>query len=424
MPQDRKDKLALIVENANTKLIEIINEAVILGYNKSYSKARVINLIDETTNELKKENASDTLIESTKLALQKAFMKEWLQVIVILRENAKNDDLGLIGEQIKKMETNTPMDLRGGKGITIDIVDKEGKPVIGLANAQINNLRDFVTDSRLGGTARYVDYKTLLQNSLLEVKNKLANGSLTLTDSLGRVKSIRNMAEIETRYKMINEDLQRQGVKQGEFLVASSHEDSSRRCQIWQGRIYIMDLDINSRPMGQFNPKNPPTPNIIGYIDGKPYYSLLQACENGFLSYNCQHRLIKYYKGASPIEYSNSSVKKARELTIKQRSMENTIRHWKRKERLSNDSIEVNRKDTPYIQDGKWFVNGADTGIKASEHSLELKSISRVQTDTTTDKKYTVAMTNMWQDRYHQFSHKNNLPEYTWRTMITDYERK
>ena len=134
--------------------------------------------------------------------------------------------------------------------------------------------------------------------------------------------------------------------------------------------------------------------------------------------------MIKYYKGASPIEYSNSSVKKARELTIKQRSIESTIRHWKRKERLSNDSIEVNRKDTPYIQDGKWFVNGVDTKIKASEHSLELKSISRVQTDTTTDKKYTVAMTNMWQDKYHAFSHKNNLPEYTWRTMITDYERK
>ena len=420
---DRKDKLALIVENANTKLIEIINEAVVLGYNKSYSKARVINLIDETTNELKKENASDTLIESTKLALQKAFMKEWLQVIVILRENAKNDDLGLIGEQIKKMETNTPMDLRGGKGITIDIVDKEGKPVVGLADAQINNLRDFVTDSRLGGTARYVDYKTLLQNSLLEVKNKLANGSLTLTDSLGRVKSVRNMAEIETRYKMINEDLNRQGITKGQFVIASSHQDASKRCSFWQGKIYLMDLDINSRPMGQYK-GGTPTQTILGYIDGKPYYSLLQACENGFLSYNCQHRLIKYYKGASPIQYSNSSVKKARELTIKQRSMENTIRHWKRKERLSNDSIEVNRKDCPYIQNGKWFVNGADTGIKASEHSLELKSISRVQTDTTTDKKYTVAMTNMWQDRYHQFSHKNNLPEYTWRTMITDYERK
>lgn len=420
---EKEDKLALIVENANTKLIEIINEAVILGYNKNYSKVRVINLIDETTKELEDNNASDVLIQSTKIALQKAFMKEWLQVIVILREKAKNDDLGLIGKQIQAMETNTPMDLRGGNGITLDIVDKEGKPVIGLANAQINNIRDFVTDTRLGGTARYVDYKTLLQNSLLEVKNKLADGSLTLMDSLGRVKSVRNMAEIETRYKMINEDMARQGVKQNDFVIASSHEDASERCSWWQGKIYLMDLDVNSRPMGQYK-GHKPNQTILGYIDGKPYYSLLQACENGFLSFNCQHRLIKYYKGASPIQYSNSSVKKARELTIKQRTMENTIRHWKRKERLSDNTLKVNRKDNPYIQNGKWFVNGNDTGIKASEHSLELKSISRVQVDSTTDKEYTVAMTNMWQDKYSQFSRDNKLPEYRWRTMITDYERK
>ena len=98
---EKEDKLALIVENANTKLIEIINEAVMLGYNKTYSKARVINLIDETAKELEDNNASDVLIQSTKIALQKAFMKEWLQVIVILREKVKNDaviSVYLVGE--------------------------------------------------------------------------------------------------------------------------------------------------------------------------------------------------------------------------------------------------------------------------------------------------------------------------------------
>ena len=134
MAKDKDDKLALIVENANTKLIEIINEAVVLGYNKTYSKTRVINLIDETTNELKKNEASDVLIESTKLALQKAFMKEWLQVIVILEEKLNKDELGYIGKQIEAMKTNTPMDLRGGKGITIDIVDSKGNNKLSNSN--------------------------------------------------------------------------------------------------------------------------------------------------------------------------------------------------------------------------------------------------------------------------------------------------
>ena len=44
-----EDKLTLAVEEANTKLIEIINEAVLVGYSKAYAKAQVINLIANTT---------------------------------------------------------------------------------------------------------------------------------------------------------------------------------------------------------------------------------------------------------------------------------------------------------------------------------------------------------------------------------------
>ena len=417
-----EDKLTLAVEEANTKLIEIINEAVLVGYSKAYAKAQVVNLIADTMKLLNDLGASDDLIQSTKLALERTFMKEWLQVIVILKEKAKNDELGLIGEQIARMTTNAKMDITSSKGgLVLDVVN-EGK-TLGIANAQINNIRDFITDSRLGGTSRYVDYKTLLSDTLMEVKDKLADGSLTLTDSLGRTKSIRNMAEIQTRYEMINQDIERQGIKQGEFLVASSHEDCSIRCSFWQGKIYLMDLDISSRPFGQYK-GGEPTQTILGHIDGKPYYSLLQACENGFLSYNCQHRLIKYYRGASPVQYDTVSVKKARNLTIRQRQMENTIRHWKRKERLSSTKIEVHRKDAPYIQNGKWFVDGQDTGIEASEYSQGLKSIGRTQRDTLSDKDYTVSMTNYWNDKYAQFSRENDIPEYRWRTRITEYEAK
>lgn len=417
-----EDKLTLAVEESNTKLIEIINEAVLVGYSKAYAKAQVVNLIADTMKLLNDLGASDDLIQSTKLALERTFMKEWLQVIVILKESEKKDDLGLIGQQIARMETKAPLDLTSSKGgLVLDVVN-EGK-TLGIANAQINNIRDFITDSRLGGTSRYVDYKTLLSNTLMEVKDKLANGSLTLTDSLGRQKSVRNMAEIQTRYEMINQDLERQGVNLNDFVIASSHADASERCSWWQGKIYLMDLDISSRPFGQYK-GGTPTQTILGYIDGKPYYSLLQACENGFLSYNCQHRLIKYYKGASPVKYDTISVKKARNLTIRQRQMENTIRHWKRKERLSSPKIEVHRKDAPYIENGMWYSDGVPTGILASEHSISLKSIGRTQRDTLSDRDYSVSMTNYWNDKYAQFSRENDIPEYRWRTRITEYEAR
>ena len=389
-PSEKEDKLALIVEEANTKVQEIINDAIMFGYSKIYAKSLIQNLVEETTKKLEQENASDYLIESTKIAILKAFMKGWLTVIAILEKNLNKDNLGVIGKLVEQMKTaNKPLVLQADKGISIDVFDNN----VGIAKAGIKNIRDYITDTELGGTSRFSNYKTMLQNTLIEVKNNIANGTLTLTDSLGRVKSIRNMAEIETRYQMINQDLLRQGIKQNEFVIASSHADASERCSWWQGKIFLMDLDISSRPMGQYNGK--PNQTILGYIDGKPYYSLLEACQNGFLSFNCQHRLIKYYKGAAPIQYNMVNVKNARNLTIRQRAMENTIRQWKRKEKLSDRVLKVNRTN-PLTGKVEQF----------------------------TEYEWNVLNSKLWQDRYRDFSKSHGLPVYEWRTRITEYESK
>ena len=389
--EEREDKLTLIIETANTRVQEIINDALMFGYNKLYCKTLILQLVEKTANELKDNGASDYLIQDTKIAILKAFMKEWLQVITILENKLNKDNLGFIGKILEAMQTKAPLSLKADVGITIDLIDNES---VGIAKAGIKNLRDFVTTTEFGGTSRFVDYRTMLQNTLLEVKDKIANGTLTLTDSMGRTKSIRNMAEIETRYKMINEDLKRQGVENGSFVMRSSHSDSSLRCSFWQRRIYLVDLDVATRPMGEFNPKNPPTPVELGKIDGKPYYSLKQACENGFLSYNCQHRLIKYYKGIKPVVYKKDFVEMRRELTIRQRQMENTIRHWKRKENLADRVIKVKRKNPI-------------TGIE----------------EEFTDYEWTTLNSQLWQDKYRSFSEAAGLPVYTWRTRITSYEK-
>lgn len=422
-PNEKEDKLALIVENANTRVIEIINEAILLGYTKLYTKTLIMKLVDDTERELKDNKASEQLIESTKLAILKSFMKQWLVVVSVFEEKLKQDNSGLISKIVNNMKSNQSLSTTDGKGITIDIFGNDAV----IAKAGIKNLRDFVTDTRLGGTSRFVNYKELLQDTILEVKRKLANGTLTLTDSLGRVKSIRNMAEIETRYKMISEDMKRQGVNLNDFVVSSSHADESERCHWWSAKIFLVDLDVNSRPFGEYNPKNPPKPTPIGKIDGKDYYSLLEACNNGFLSYNCQHRLIKYYKGIAPIHYNLVDVKKARDLTIRQRAMENTIRHWKREEAISDNKFMVNHSDCPYIQkvNGRyhWFSGGKDTHIEVSDYSRGLSSVSFSPRTNMTDREYTVSMTNFWNDKYSNFSRDNGLPIYEWRTRITKVER-
>ena len=389
LAKEKKDELALCVEDANTKLTQIINDSVWFAYNKLYAKTLVNNLIEETEKRLVELEASNDLITSTINALKKRFMTEWLQVIAILKQIEYKDNLGIIARTIQQMQSVENVQLKGLQGLTIDILDNNE---LGIANARISNLRDFMTDNELGGSQRYTDYVNQLNNALVEIKDKLADGTLTLRDSKGRVKSIRNMAEIETRYKMITEDLRRNGVKKNDFLIASAHSNESERCSFWQGKIFLVDLDITSRPMGQYKGGTPPQ-TVLGHIDGKPYYSLLQACENGFLSYNCQHRLIKYYKGIKPPVFSPIQVDRLRDATIRQRQMENYIRKWKRQEKLADSSLMVKRID-PF-----------------TKQSVEMN-----------ERAYTTLMSKYWQKEYRDFSQRQGLPRYEWRTRITQYE--
>ena len=74
--------------------------------------------------------------------------------------------------------------------------------------------------------------------------------------------------------------------------------------------------------------------------------------------------------------------------------MENTIRHWKRKENLADRVIKVKRKNPI-------------TGIE----------------EEFTDYEWTTLNSQLWQDKYRSFSEAAGLPVYTWRTRITSYEK-
>ena len=389
--EEKEDKVVLAIEEANTKVLKIVNNAVVLGWNKEYCKQEVLILVAETKKQLQELGASDELVLNTQNSIMATFMQSWITTIHILEESSKKDKIGVIANTLLSMESKAEKDITE-KGLVVGVIDND---TVGIGKGSIKNLRDFVTaNESLGASQRYVDYTNSIKNTLNEINERLADNTMTLTGSDGRQLSVRNLAEIETRYKLISEDLKRNGVEVNDFVIASSHQDASERCSWWQGKIYIVDLEINSRPMGQYK-GHKPNQDIIGYIDGKPYYSLLQACQNGFLSYNCQHRLIKYYKGAKPPETDFVTVHKNRNLTAIQRNMENTIRKYKRRQVLSNKNVTLKRKN-PY------------TG-KMEEFR---------------EREYNILMSQYWQEQYSAFSQKHDLPEYRWRLRITNAERE
>ena len=384
-------KRVLIVESASTELKQIIQNGVMLGQHKSTLKALTYALCDKVSNELKDLETEDKFISQVVLSLKQSFLLWYQQTIALLKKNAKKDKSGLLEQTLKSITSDVPLKV-DTKGEGIVLTGDSGSVVGG--EAKITNLRDYMTYYEEGGLGRYVDYGAMIKDSLVDISKGLADGTLSLTDSLGRRKSMRNMAEIKSRYDLITADLSRLKERGVEFVVATSHANASERCSWWQGKIFFVDLDVESRPFGEYK-GGTPNQTILGYIDGKPYYSLKQACENGFLSYNCQHRLIKYYKGIKPIEYPMVQVNKARDLTIRQRQMENTIRHWKRKERLSDRVLKVNRTN-PLTGEQEQF----------------------------TEYEWNVLNSKLWQEKYRNFSRDNGLPIYEWRTRITEYESK
>lgn len=389
MDDTKEDKSVLVIEQVNTRVLKVVNDALMFGWSKVYCKALVLEIVRDTKEQLRQLHASEDLILNTQNSIMATFMNAWGITTGILKKESKNDELGVIGQVLLSMQSNSKKETTT-KGITINIMDSE---VVGIGKGSIKNLRDFVTGEGLGASQRFIDYTDRIKNTLNQINERLADETMTLTGKDGRKLSVRNLAEIETRYNMISEDLKRNGIEVSDFVIASSHADASERCSWWQGKIFIVDLEVDSRPMGQYKGFKP-NQTIKGYIDGKPYYSLLEACNNGFLSYNCQHRLIKYYKGAKPPEYDFIQVKKKRNLTAIQRNMENTVRKYKRREVLSNPGVTIIRKN-PYTNEMQEFK----------------------------ERDYNILMSKYWQERYATFSQDNNLPEYRWRLRITQTER-
>jgi len=386
--------LVLIVENANTELKRIITESMMESHNKYLAKAKVERLIKDTIKMLRDMEASESLIQSTELGLKQTFLREWRETITLLKQYAKKDKTGILALTIARMNSdNVNVQVQDSGGLMVDII---GDNDLAIANGNITNIRDFMTEVENASANRFVDYADMVEDAVVDITEKIAEGSLSQYDKLGRQKSIRNMAEIETRYNLIVDDIKRQGLELNkDYVVASSHPNASERCSWWQGKLFLLDLDVASRPMGQYKVGSTPTQDILEYKDGKPVYSLKQACENGFLSYNCQHRLVKYYEGINPPRYDLVTVNRERDLTTRQRILENRIRKYKARAEMSQQGFSKTFKD-PFTGKSR----------KMSQRTYNQK------------------MSKYWMEEYRKLAVENNLPIYLWRTRISLTERE
>lgn len=387
-----KEEIIMIVENTANQIKLAIQRGITIN-------APQLMIITECNQEI--EKARKSLLELTD---DKEFIEEeikglklllirWMNgYLVGVNKIAKENKSHILGNVLSQYQLlnkeGTPAKAIKNGGLTI--VDTSKKDLF-LANQGISNLRDLMTNPTEGGVGRYVDYGKKIREELLSLQEKYAEDPSAFVDAKGNKKNLRLMAEIKVRYDLISDDLKGKDVK---YVMASSHPNASERCSWWQGKLFKVDIDVESRQMHQYIKSKSqalckPLPQSE-WIDNIPTYSLKTAIECGFLSYNCQHRLIKYYKGVKAPQYDLITVEKKRNLTSYQRALENKIRKTKLIEKVNGRNYPIERKNV---------FTGQMEQMTAVEYS------------------------KMLQDKYEDFCQKNGLVQYTWRLRITMEER-
>ena len=329
MKDDRTNEsydVVVVLEEAQTQLQILLRTMITDFLQRQIVGQRAKQIINACLDRLKELDADNQFIEKAKTGLNASFVRWYEQTINQLILNAKMGNNPLFILTYKQITGITPKDT--SKAMIISLANVEG-----FEEGAIANIRDYFTSGEKGYSQMFIDD---YQNRVNQEINNIANRSLTLRDKKNRRMSVRNLAEMEVRYQELIKDEERLKSKGVKYAYATSHSNASKRCSIWQGKLYIMDGSVGSTRLGQYIEGYVPKP--IGKIDGIDYYSLADAIGHGFLGYNCRHRMIAYKKGmTAPREYPAKFVDLERNREHYLRRLENQIRHAKRNYALSDD---------------------------------------------------------------------------------------
>jgi hypothetical protein len=281
--KDRLNAYAVAIEDAQSDIREVIKKAYFSQEQESATRQKIVSIITSATKNIKIK----TLSEDTKKGLWNFAIKQrrlWFGL------NIKPKALLFISSAMLKAPNQIPFDVQ--RDIDYKVTE------LGVANQTF--------------------YNRLWKEQIVPTLDRIARDvALDPNDFTGR-NSLRNLSEMEVRYKghqdTIN-GLKASGVK---LVVCSSHADCSDRCAKWQGRIYSLDGSSGVINGERYVPLEVATDHFYTTKAGRTY-------KNGLLGFNCRHTL-EEYKGYMLPVISAKDRKKEYQITLKQRAYERAVR--------------------------------------------------------------------------------------------------
>lgn len=138
--------------------------------------------------------------------------------------------------------------------------------------------------------------------------------------------SLRNKAEMEVRQQEHEDRLNSLRANGTRLVLCSTHADCSERCRPYQGRVYSLDGTRGRTDDGRdFVPLEEATQNPRDRYVTKAG----RVWQNGLLSFNCRHFLVEYKSGYHFPKPDVKAERKEYMITETQRRLERNVREWR-----------------------------------------------------------------------------------------------
>ena len=299
----------IIIEDTTAELKRLLNQAVFGGMLEAEFIKKADKLILDSTDEMK----DDTLKANARAILRRFARTQFKKLRAILIGNRAGFSFAALAlvKRIYNAESAK---------------DKE------TAYRALQRIEPQFADVQMtfepgrAGTWRWATplrmYSEDYMNAVDRAAEMLANDSPKDIDGL----PLRLKSEMYVRYQWQQEnmrELRESGVK---LVWISSHENCSKRCQAYQGRLYSMDGTSGVRGNTRYVPIEEATDRYYTTKAGVTY-------KNGTLSgFNCRHYTIPYTEdGERPPKLTDERIEKARAIEQEQRRLERRVYHLREK---------------------------------------------------------------------------------------------
>lgn len=219
---------------------------------------------------------------------------------------------------------------------------------------------DFIVEEPIGRGVPLQIYSKNYMKQVNRVMTEIALSKGIDPNDAQRRNSLRNLAEMQTRYESHQRDLEYFRANGIKLIICSTHADCSNRCYRWQGKVYSTDGTSGVTEDGR---DYIPIEKARGvyYVTKKDHRPIV----GGLGDYNCRHKYYAFKPYMKVPFVSKEQQERENKINTKQRQYEDKIRKYKSIALFDEDKEKRKRARKRAIELNKEYIAFSKTNKRA-----------------------------------------------------------